>query len=450
MADFSCYITIINKTFQTLTRNNYGQTFGTWKSNPPESIAPKTSSAQFQLADKAGPAGSTGWVDFAAAPGALFSMDFDDPYDNLQKNKCSISSSGAAGSRYRTSFRAKSGSGDWQPGGPPGGHPLYVEFTISKDLPRAPTAKELSDLTLAYPKLDKNSVFVLGERTLTYNSFAWSLGMNHTWINPPLDLTDVQKMYATAADSVHTPVGAVAWRANSNWSAVAKGDPAAIIDGWSVKVMTQAPGPAVTHASRRTQSADFPNPVWTSKIGENLLITHNRDAFSGGIGELVTSFVQVPPVPPGLSAELERRHAEMMAPQFFTEANRDDLVEAVDAIPESVKEEFAELHDSWLAAVAEKLSFSSDTRDGARLPEFDALVALGAGILPLVIDRIYCSPTTYFRLAVLYDGLQQQPELKVMYSPEDPCQFEGEPARAARSAKLWLDALASGRIDGAQ
>jgi hypothetical protein len=439
MADYSCYLTILNQTRQTLTRTSYGESFGYWKSAPPEKMA-ANSQTDFQLADKAGPGGSTGWVRFAAAPGVVFSMSFDDPAGSGD-NECKITMSGPATSRYRTYFEARSGGGNWQRNVcPKGGHPLYVKFTISTPMPRPPTPKELADLVSSYPNLDKDSVVVLGEFTENYNCIAWSLGINYTWINPPPALNDFHELYATAADSVHAALSIryLAWRANSNWNMLPKGDPRANIDGWGFV------RGGMKHASRQTESADFPAAVWTSKLGGELLITHNRDAFenSQDYGVLRTSFIKVP-LPSTLMAELERRHTEMTAPELFTAIDRDNLAKALAAVPESTRQEFEMRIDSWLSAIREKLRFSSDTRDGARLPEFVALVAMGAEILPLVVDRIFDSPTTQFRLAVLYDALQQRPELRVSYGPDDPYKFEGEPARAARSAKLWLTSLAT-------
>lgn len=435
MSDFSCYITIINNTAETLTTNGYGNSWGYWKSTPPSSIAPLTSTAQFQLSDSSGPSGSTGWVNVAAAPGVLFSMNFNDPWSG--SNSCGISMSGPAQSLFSVSYAAKTGSGSWQQNScPSGGHPLYVNFSISKTLPRSPTATEVTTLKSAFPALNTGAVLVCGEATTVYNCIAWSLGISYTWINPPSPLSVFQTLYNTAADSTHGGGSGLSWRANSDWSTLPAQSSSASIDGWGLSITN------MTHGSRLLQSADFPSAVWTSKLGEYLLITHNRTGLSGtNYGSILTSFAQVHPLPAALVADLERRHEELMSPETFTEAEHDTLEELVAEVPDSKKAQFATLYAKWLQAINERIPFSSDTRDGARLPEFAELVALGREILPLVVDRLCNHPQTDFRLVVLYDALQRETADRVRYDPADPHQFEGEPARAVRSAKLWLGTL---------
>jgi len=434
MSDYSCYITIVNNTYETLVTNAYGNSWGYWKSTPPGSVAPNSQSAQFQLSDSSGPSGSTGWVNISAVPGVLFSTNFDDPWSG--NNSCGISMAGPARSLYSISYDAKTGSGSWQHNScPSSGHPLYVKFNISTALPRKPTTSEMSGLQATFPNITPSSVLVFGEANPGYNCIAWSLGISYTWVNPPSPLSVFQVLYNQAANSVHS-AGAprLSWQANSNWKTQPAVFPSATIDGWGTSTT------AMTHGSRLMQSADFPAAVWTSKLGQSLLITHNRQAFSGATiyGNILTSFSRAAPLPPTLVADLKERHDQIMAEEFFTEDHRNALDEAVDKIDDSKKAQFEALYAKWLAAIDEKLAFSSDTRDGARLPEFAALVALGDGILPLVVEKLCESPLTEFRLAVLYDALQPEPALRIQYGADDPNQFEGEPARALRSAKLWL------------
>lgn len=435
MADFSCYITINNQTRQTLTLNNYGQSWGYWKTAPPSSIAPNTSTIQMQLSDSSGPSGSTGWIKVGSGPGSLFSMNFDDPYTG--SNSCSISTGGPMPSVYSVSFDAKSGSGSWQHNVcPSGGHPLYISFNIAETLPRAPTSAEISMLLGWFPSLRPSSVLVLGESTKQYNCIAWSLGLTYAWINPPSPLSTFNALYNTAANSVHSPYSGLGWQANSNWNTLAAVSPSAIIDGWGLDATD------MTHGSRLMQSSDLTTATWTSKVGSSLLITHDRQGLVGSdYGSILTSFARVQPVPPAMAVALAERHEQMMLPEVFSAADRDALEAAVDGVPAATKEEFETLYAQWVQAIDERLAFSSDTRDSARLPEFAKLVALGRRILPLVVERMVHTPQLDFWLTVLYDALQRDEMLRVQYTADDPNQFEGEQSRAVRSAKLWLQAL---------
>jgi len=67
--------------------------------------------------------------------------------------------------------------------------------------------------------------------------------------------------------------------------------------------------------------------------------------------------------------------------------------------------------------------------------EFDALVALGPEILPLVIEAL-ADPENFFVLQ-LYDAIQPDPRLVVQYGPEDERILEREQGRTRRAVQAW-------------
>ncbi len=68
--------------------------------------------------------------------------------------------------------------------------------------------------------------------------------------------------------------------------------------------------------------------------------------------------------------------------------------------------------------------------------EFDALVALGPAILPLVIDQL-ANPDHFLALQ-LYDAIQPDERLLVQFEPEDERILEGEQGRARRVVQAWF------------
>jgi len=427
MADYSCYLTFDNTMLPTVSRTGFGNSYGYWVSDPPSAVAGNTCSRRAQLSDKAGPAGSTGWVNYALPCGTVFGMSFDDPY--IGDNSVGTSLSGPNKSNYSLSYRAKTDDGSWHNNScPSGGHPLYVEFTFKQHMPRRPDSSEISFLTSVFPDLDINDVLVLAPVSIRYNCIAWSLGIDYTWINPPSALASFQTLYNTAANSSHGDN----WRAHNNWQTQPALTGSAEVDGWGTS------SSSMTHGSRYLLSADFPAGAWTSKLGQNLLITHGRQGLRGSVyGNVLTSFVRSPT---RLEiATLKTQHEEMTDPEFFSDDEKIRIRSDIETVSKDQKTEFEAAYQAWLNAIDEKLALSSDTRDGAALPEFGVLVEMGERIVPLLIELMARNPRENFRALVVYDALIDEPTMKVAYSDDDAHLFEGEPARAARTVKMWLN-----------
>lgn len=131
MADFSTYITIFNDTNEKLYFSSKGEKHGYWKTSPPPDINPFAATAQFQLSDSTGPAGSEGYVKYKTGgkPEKTFIMQFCDAY--WGDNYCNISNPDP--SEFSVYFRARSNGGEWQDNVcPTGGHPLWIEYHIKR------------------------------------------------------------------------------------------------------------------------------------------------------------------------------------------------------------------------------------------------------------------------------------------------------------------------------
>jgi hypothetical protein len=78
MADFSCYITIINQSSVPLTNGSYYSDFGTYVTRPETNIA-VGGTTSFQLEDPSGPFGAEGSLAYDAGEGVI-ECHYDCPY----------------------------------------------------------------------------------------------------------------------------------------------------------------------------------------------------------------------------------------------------------------------------------------------------------------------------------------------------------------------------------
>jgi hypothetical protein len=238
-------------------------------------------------------------------------------------------------------------------------------------------------------------------------------------------------LYGRAADSVHSNYQHAKWKAHSNWQNDAPLSLGGTVDGWGKNVNY------MTHGSRLMENCNYPSGVWTSKLGLSYLITHDREGLVGKTyGKILTSFKQLPS--PATLAAMKTRHLEATEPMFFSEQEHKTLKQKAETVPPEVVERFQLAYQAWMKAIDEKIPFSSDTRDGAKLEEFKALTDMGPEISPLVGSLIMSDPSQNFRAVILYDALQKDNKRRVLYAEDDPYLFEGEVSRAVRSAKLWL------------
>lgn len=132
MSDFSCYVSVLNRSSLTIQVYAPPPQSGWWDGLP-ETIAPATR-ASFRLHDPSGPIGSEGSLQFMVqgAPVPPYLASFQDGY--VQDNYCNIEYEGAA-APYQWSFQGASGDAppdNWEQNGVPGGgHPVYLRFIFS-------------------------------------------------------------------------------------------------------------------------------------------------------------------------------------------------------------------------------------------------------------------------------------------------------------------------------
>jgi len=128
---------------------------------------------------------------------------------------------------------------------------------------------------------------------------------------------------------------------------------------------------------------------------------------------------------------------ERSSKSFLTATQKKILREQRTRVPAELKAAFDAAFSAWQETwFRGGLAMSSDPHTRTVGKEFDALVALGPEILPLVVGAL-TDPDNFMALQ-LYDAIQPDDRLVVQYGPEDERIVEGEQGRARRAVQGWL------------
>jgi hypothetical protein len=128
---------------------------------------------------------------------------------------------------------------------------------------------------------------------------------------------------------------------------------------------------------------------------------------------------------------------EKAAKSYLSAAQRKILGKQCAVVPAMVRTAFESAFTMWKNTwFSGGLAMSSDPHTRAVGKEFDALIALGPAILPLVIEVLANSEN--FLALQLYDAIQPNPRLLVQFEPDDERILEGEQGRARRVVQAWF------------
>jgi hypothetical protein len=134
---------------------------------------------------------------------------------------------------------------------------------------------------------------------------------------------------------------------------------------------------------------------------------------------------------------LEEIMGEKTTRSYLTAAQKRELRGQRNDVPPELRAAFDAAFRAWKDTwFRGGLAVSSDPHTRAVGPEFDALIALGPGILPLVIEAL-ANPDNFFALQ-LYDAIQPDARLLVQFEPDDERVLEGEQGRARRVVQAWF------------
>ncbi|MFI5458680.1 MAG: hypothetical protein ACHRXM_24890 [Isosphaerales bacterium] len=128
---------------------------------------------------------------------------------------------------------------------------------------------------------------------------------------------------------------------------------------------------------------------------------------------------------------------ERSSKSFLTATQKKILRDQRTRVPAELRAAFDAAFSAWQETwFRGGLAMSSDPHTRIVGKEFDALVALGPEILPLVVGAL-TDPDNFMALQ-LYDAIQPNDRLVVQYGPEDERIVEGEQGRARRAVQGWL------------
>jgi len=169
-----------------------------------------------------------------------------------------------------------------------------------------------------------------------------------------------------------------------------------------------------------------------------LRIQHGLNELTGGLyGRVLAFYSKGRTLPAPFAALSEDGMKEKHAKSYLSATQKQLLHKQQAEIPARVRTAFdtafSAWKDSWFSG---GLAISSDPHTRAVGREFDALIALGPTILPLLIEKI-ADPDNFFGLQ-LYDAMQSDENLLVQYEPDDERIVEGEQGRARRVVQVWF------------
>jgi hypothetical protein len=128
---------------------------------------------------------------------------------------------------------------------------------------------------------------------------------------------------------------------------------------------------------------------------------------------------------------------EKAAKSYLSAAQKRAHNEQRDQVPEQLQADFDKAFAAWKSTwFSGGLAISSNPHTRAIGKEYDALIALGPAILPLVIEQL-ADPENFFALQ-LYDAIQANEKLLVQFEPDDERILEGEQGRAQRVVQAWF------------
>lgn len=287
--------------------------------------------------------------------------------------------------------------------------------------PRRMTANEAKRARQLYPQIDTDNVWVIGEATPQYNCLAWTVGIVDSWLWPWPNSSNVSiEQFSVLYDTYgFTPT---------------VGNPS--IAGYGHNRLN------MTHGSvYLTINMNDIGSTWTSKRGENILITHTRGglagpgSFYGDVQQYYKQSLANAPEPP-LAEALSRR------PRMYALSEQELTVikEKVDAVDELLKERFDQVYAAWQRTWQDpRIAESSNPADRTHSQQFIDLVALGPDTIPLLMQKLQ-DPEQFFALQVVERMLLSD----IVFRPRmgDIAVLGGEQLRAHETIRRWVSTVA--------
>ncbi len=273
---------------------------------------------------------------------------------------------------------------------------------------RPMTAAEKQRFRGNFPNLDVDRAVVTGDTSTVYNCIAWTVGYTDRWLWPGSSISNFDSFYK-GFGFVRGRDGPVA-----SW-------------GHSTSNMTHGCIAGPSHG-----------PRWESKCWGDLRIQHGLNELVGSsYGRVVAFYRRSRLVDDPYTTIMEADMNERTPKSSLTVAQKKVLREQRGGVPADLQAAFDAAFNAWKDTwFSGGLGISSDPHTRAVGKEFDALIALGPQILPLVVDKL--ADADNFLALQLYDAIQPDERLVVQYGPDDERILEGEQGRARHVVQAWL------------
>ena len=257
-----------------------------------------------------------------------------------------------------------------------------------------------------FASLNVDAAVVTGEATSVYNCISWTVGIADRWLWPGPTIQQFDTFYRQFGH-VRAGNGPIAAWGHSNSS--------------------------MTHGSI---SGPAHGPRWESKCGTDLRIQHALAELEGSSYGRVLAFYARSLAIAAPASKLLQVPKKTMKPTA-TAKQRAALKSTASEVDPKTRQTFHSAFAAWKKTWFQGgLAISSDPHTRTVGKEFDALVALGPKILPLVVEGL-ADPDNFLALQ-LYDTLQPNPNLVVQFEPDDERILLGEQGRALEVIKQWL------------
>jgi len=275
-------------------------------------------------------------------------------------------------------------------------------------MPRAMTSTEKQRFLSYFPNLNIDQAVVTDEANPAYNCIAWTVGITNRWLWPGSSLGHFDTFYR-------------------GYGYVRSGNGPIAVWGHSTAGMTHGSISGPGHG-----------PRWESKCGGDLRIQHGLSELTGSLyGRVLAFYSRGRALPAPFTTVAEDIMKEKQAKSYLSASQKQLLHKQQSEIPNDLRTAFDRAFKAWKESwFRGGLAVSSDPHTRAVGREFDALIALGPAILPLLIERL-AEPENFLALQ-LYDALQSDENLLVQYEPDDERIVEGEQGRAQRVVQAWF------------
>lgn len=273
---------------------------------------------------------------------------------------------------------------------------------------RAMTPAEQQRFRGYFPNLNVTQAIVTDNATKAYNCIAWTVGITNRWLWPGNSLTHFDTFFR-------------------GFGYVRLGNGPIAAWGHSTSGMTHGSISGPGHG-----------PRWESKCGGDLRIQHGLNELTGGLyGRVLAFYSTKRSLSAPFAAIAEDVMKEKLTKSYLSAAQKQLLHKQQEEISASVRPAFDTAFSAWKGTwFSGGLAVSSDPHTRAVGREFDALIALGPLILPLLVEKL-ADPENFLALQ-LYDALQSDENLLVQYEPDDERIVEGEQGRARRVVQAWF------------